>query len=102
MLNYTDRTRNIEEVAILLKVPLVITKIPRDHDLWQVKLSRVRFIDKSYAFVRHNNPNSALSSLCQKLSCNTIIAPDKRVIQLGEVVRTPLRIILYEEKKLKF
>lgn len=103
ILNYTNRTRTLEEVAQLLKASLGIRMLKGRKDLWQVKLEKVEILDstflsRKYAFVRNNNPNVAMNILCTKLSYSIIIAPDKRVIRLGEIKRGHLYLRLYYEK----
>jgi hypothetical protein len=103
--DYTDRTRTLEEVALLLQASLEIKMLKGKKNLWQVKLEKVKFVGVNptkvnYACVRNNNPNAALSSLCQKLSYTVVKSPDTRKIRLAEVNKGPLYIRLHNDKGL--
>lgn len=102
ILDYTDRTRTLEEVAHLLKASLGIRMLKGQRDLWQVKLEKVEVLGSNpleckYAFVRHSNPNAALNMLCLRLSYAAIKINNIKY-RLGEVKRGPLYVRLYDDK----
>lgn len=101
ILDYTDRTRTIEEVAQLLKASLGIRMLKGRNDLWQVKLEKVEILNSkslvpNYAFVRNSNPNVALNILCTRLSY-AVVRINKTKYRLGSVKREPLYIRLYDD-----
>jgi hypothetical protein len=110
--NYETRTRTLEEVAKLLNLALDIKLLRGSKYVWQVKLEKLRLhnqdfakygdnITRKYVICRADNPNSAMSRLCEKISYRTVVAPQieggDKIITLGLVQRGPLYLRVHYE-----
>jgi hypothetical protein len=96
---YDIRRRTLEEVAKLLNLALEIKLLRGNRNLWQVKLEKLSLYDnnplkKKYVICRADNPNAALSKLCQRISYRMVVAPQlngpDKIVTLGEVVKGSL------------
>ena len=105
ILDFSDRSRTLEEVAKLLNLSLEIKLLRGDKYMWHVKLERLRIYDVNplkmkYVICRSDNPNFAMTKLCLKISHRTVVAPqigkENKVVMLGEVLKGPLYLRLCE------
>lgn len=96
ILDFSDRSRTLEEVARLVNLSFDIRLLRGNKYVWQVKLERLRIYDENpmkmkYVICKADDPNLAMTKLCARLSHKIVVTPrinDKnKIMRLGEVTK---------------
>ena len=101
--HYEQRNRTLQEVAELMGVSFELKLLK--NNLWHAKLEQLSLVsdnpsERKYIICRNENPNYAMSLLCEKISYKTVSAPQKnkenKIVTLGLVQKGPLYLRYYE------